>query len=287
MRKSSKPKEPPAAKAPPGDSFSRWCKWWSRFPDRASLARAKSADLLNMMNFWIALPLFWTPPSSGAARAAWSVYGARAADALALAAAARALDGLKIEAAHKVFREHIDLAKYYKKAAEDEANKNKGGYTLFHYSDMLLEVFPAGRGPSEQERAAFREGLKELKRLSYKLETEAAVPAARAKRAENRRRRPPLASKVRPLTAKQTEALQIVGECKGSYADAAKRMGLNRKTVKQHYEVACRKMGYSVSKTKTLSIPLDRRGQENVAGPDDGPAALESRKPVVSRDRRG
>ena len=275
---SAEPKDRPLpaapAEAPPGDSFVKWCNWWSQFPDRAALSRAKPAALLKMMLFWNSLPLFWTPPSSGAGRASWCVYGARAAEALVLAAAARPpLDGLKIEAAHKIFRQYIDSAKYYKKAAEDEAHKNKEGYVLFHYSDTLLEVL-ADHGPSEPECETFRQGLDELKRLSLRLESEAAEAGGQPAGGlgKRRTRRPPFERKPRPLTERQTEVINIVGECKGSLADAARRLGIDRKSLKESYDAGNRKLASagvpipsSRPKPKTERLPKDPRGQVNVA----------------------
>jgi len=55
-------------------------------------------------------------------------------------------------------------------------------------------------------------------------------------------RRPPLEPKTRRLTPRQTEVMQIVGECKGNFAEAGRRLSLDRTTVKQHYAAALEKM---------------------------------------------
>jgi predicted DNA-binding protein (UPF0251 family) len=107
--------------------------------------------------------------------------------------------------------------------------------------------------------------------LVRKRENERAARKATAapllsKKVPKRRRRPPLARKVRPLTPKQTEAVQIVGECKGSFADAARRMGLDRKTVRQHYYAGMKKMGRAIGKKpKTERLSQDSRGQATVS----------------------
>ncbi|MEW6358495.1 MAG: hypothetical protein AB1696_19330 [Planctomycetota bacterium] len=83
---------------------------------------------------------------------------------------------------------------------------------------------------------------------------------------KKRRNRQPFTKKTRPLTDKQTEAMQIVGECKGSIAAAAKRLGRDHKTVRQHYDAALKKMGKKAVNhlIKKQRLPTDRRGQVNV-----------------------
>ncbi len=99
-------------------------------------------------------------------------------------------------------------------------------------------------------------------------------------------RQPPL--EVRPLTARQLEVMQIASECEANLAETARRMGLHRKTVEQHYRAACKKLGIraSTEKPKTDRIPLDRRGQEDIAGQGDGPAALPKVPAHAKRDKR-
>ena len=81
-----------------------------------------------------------------------------------------------------------------------------------------------------------------------------------------RRRRPPLTPKARPLTARQAEVVQIVGECRGDLAEAARRLGIDRKTVKESYDAGNRKLGIrAMPKPKTVALPVDRRGGITVA----------------------
>jgi predicted DNA-binding protein (UPF0251 family) len=84
-----------------------------------------------------------------------------------------------------------------------------------------------------------------------------------------RRRRRMTDAPPRPLTAKQTEAVQIVGECKGNLAEAARRLGIDRATLKERYEAASEKLGKRAVKHATKSLPTDRRGQENLSRYDD------------------
>jgi hypothetical protein len=82
-----------------------------------------------------------------------------------------------------------------------------------------------------------------------------------------RRRRPTTATK--PLTEIQAEVVQIVGECKGNVAEAARRRGRDRKTVDEEYKAALKKLGKSVVKATTQPLPKDRRGQENITDGDN------------------
>ena len=73
----------------------------------------------------------------------------------------------------------------------------------------------------------------------------------------------------KPLTPRQVEVMQIVAECKGDLAEAARRLGLDRKTVMQHYTAAEKKLGKAAVKHATCALPRDRRGQAHVAEGDD------------------
>jgi hypothetical protein len=101
---------------------------------------------------------------------------------------------------------------------------------------------------------------------------------------------------IRPLTPKQAEALHTLGECAGNYAKAARRIGIDRKSFEERCKAAYGKLGrkgtkrheMEINKALVAKLPRDGRGQEVVATHDDGPAALENRKPrKVTRNRRG
>ena len=91
-----------------------------------------------------------------------------------------------------------------------------------------------------------------------------AAPDLQDKPKRSRRRRRKTDAAPRPLTAKQTEAVHIVGECKGNFTEAAARMGLDAATVRQHYNAGMAKLGGKAVKHGTQRLPSDRRGQDNV-----------------------
>jgi len=94
----------------------------------------------------------------------------------------------------------------------------------------------------------------------------------------SKRRRPPYETKIRPLTKRQTEAMQIVPECKLNFAEAGRRMKLDPKTVRQHYFAGLEKLGPDAvraaraarQKAKTRPLPEDRRGQTDLYGDANG-----------------
>lgn len=85
--------------------------------------------------------------------------------------------------------------------------------------------------------------------------------AADKKKRSNRRG----ATEPKPLTAKQLEAAQLVGEYKGNIAAAAKAVGRDRKTIEQHYKVGLEKLGRKAVKHTTQRVSRDRRGQEDAS----------------------
>jgi len=98
------------------------------------------------------------------------------------------------------------------------------------------------------------------------------LTAITAKKTKQRRRPPSEDKSPRKLTARQVEVMQLVGECKGNFAEVGRRLRLDRKTVKEHYEAALKKLRQvgvkspeRKLKAKTTQLPEDRRGQVNVA----------------------
>jgi DNA-binding CsgD family transcriptional regulator len=82
-----------------------------------------------------------------------------------------------------------------------------------------------------------------------------------------RRRR---VQRARPLTPKQVQAVQVVGECQGNMAEAARRLGVHPATVRQHYLAATKKVPEVVSsvaraKLARRRLPADHRGQPTIA----------------------
>lgn len=75
-------------------------------------------------------------------------------------------------------------------------------------------------------------------------------------------------------TQRQLEVVQIVGECKGVFAEAARRMNLNESTIRQHYyaglENADAKNLNSKIKNTYRRLPQDHRGQADAFKDDSG-----------------
>jgi len=90
--------------------------------------------------------------------------------------------------------------------------------------------------------------------------------AAPAKCVARRRASP---RKPTPLTAAQTEAMQLVGEHKGNFAAAAKAAGKSRTMMIKLYEKATAKLGKKAVKHLTQRLPTDHRGQEIIAAEEE------------------
>ena len=128
----------------------------------------------------------------------------------------------------------------------------------------------------EQELAALvfeRTGLQPTE--FYRLSIAGRIPWLRRaikKPSQTRRaRRGTKLRKLRALTSAQTAAIQIVGECKGNIAEAARRLGKDRKTVEESYRTGLLKLNKTAfwNKGKTRLLPRDRRGQEVASDTDD------------------
>ena len=101
---------------------------------------------------------------------------------------------------------------------------------------------------------------------------EPSPPVGKGKRSKGRRKPP-----VKPLTAKQAEAVQIVGECKGNIVDAARKLGKDPATVRQAYQAAMAKLGQKAPvKHQTKAAPTDRRGGADVSDIDDARRGIDS-----------
>lgn len=85
-------------------------------------------------------------------------------------------------------------------------------------------------------------------------------PAPKPKTGTKRRRTAP----QRGLTDRQVEAMNVVAECMNNFAEAGRRMRLNPKTVRQHYDAGMAKTAAIQSgrgAPRTQAIPTDHRGQ--------------------------
>ncbi len=98
----------------------------------------------------------------------------------------------------------------------------------------------------------------------------AAETAGQAGKTTRRKKRGGKSRKPRPPTARQTEVIQIVGECKGNLAEAARRLGRNRKTIEETYRAGLARLGMVAVWHDTKLLPRDRRGQAAVSADDDG-----------------
>jgi predicted DNA-binding protein (UPF0251 family) len=108
-----------------------------------------------------------------------------------------------------------------------------------------------------------------------------------------RPRRPPLTPKDRPLTPRQAEVMQIVAECKGNLAEAATRLDIDRKSLKESYDAGMGKLAKAgvpipanrPKPKKNLSLDHQKKPL-TIAAQDEGPAFHVSPRRPPLRDRR-
>jgi hypothetical protein len=117
--------------------------------------------------------------------------------------------------------------------------------------------------PSSGMPSVISEGLLHTldRALSDLRQLAAPTRSDKRRRRSKHRRSPP--KKPRPLTEKQTEAMQLVGEHKGDITAAARAAGKSRQAMAKLYQKACAKLGQSVREKapQTRRLPTDRRGQ--------------------------
>lgn len=111
-------------------------------------------------------------------------------------------------------------------------------------------------------------------------------PAAQKGKGGKGKKRKRQSDVFRPITPAQAEAIQVVGECKGNIAEAARRLGKDPKTVKQSYEAGLKKIGGKAVKPTTKAIATDRRGQSDVADIDDARRDIDSDESRKFRRRK-
>jgi hypothetical protein len=88
--------------------------------------------------------------------------------------------------------------------------------------------------------------------------------------AKPKRRRRRETDGTRPLTVKQTQAVQLYGELKGNFTAVGKRMGVSRQMAEKHYNRAMKKLGKrAMPNHKTATLPTDKRGQANIVDGED------------------
>lgn len=90
------------------------------------------------------------------------------------------------------------------------------------------------------------------------------------KAARTRRRKRTGGQKPQKLTAKQTEAVKLHGECEANIAEVGRRMGISRKTAEQHIKAGFKNLGISMpQKARTQKVKRGKRGEDDVAEGDD------------------
>ena len=95
--------------------------------------------------------------------------------------------------------------------------------------------------------------------------------------ATRRRRCPPLEKKTPKMTKRQSEVLLLWPECRGNFAEIGRRLRLDPKTVKQHYDAAMKKLrdaGLPTPDQKlkptTGRLPESGRGEVDLYEDHDG-----------------
>lgn len=101
------------------------------------------------------------------------------------------------------------------------------------------------------------------------LKTRQAAASARLRQPKGKRRGKNKTG-MDALTPRQTEVYAKVEECGGNFSEAARRLGRNESTVREHYQAALKKLGkLAVEKPRTGMLPNDRRGGETLSEKDD------------------
>jgi hypothetical protein len=163
----------------------------------------------------------------------------------------------------------------------------KRGWAALQLLETTMPVFPTQVDEGDFSEGMGRPPVPEWARNAQRVAQSLAAPAAllkwrRAPTPKRRRRR------ERKLTARQIEILQSVGEW-GNCAEAARRIGIDPKTVREIYAAGLKNAGKLANKLigrpATVKLPTDRRGESQMADADEGPAAIRP-APGVRRDRR-
>lgn len=158
---------------------------------------------------------------------------------------------------------------------EEHIFKPRGPFKAW-FSWLKREVAEALTGPTEAESIRLEITLRSLLDMMRQDMLVAGVPHSVARwKSKARKRRP--SSRHATITDVQAHTLQIVGECNGNFAEAARKLGKDQKTVREAYEAGMRKLGAQTAKTlnqlrrteRPTSLPEDSRGQVNACAPSD------------------
>ncbi len=174
-----------------------------------------------------------------------------------------------LDADADTLKEHVEARAIAQRVCEliDAQRPFKAGiYSLggqrVHFSHPLERV----RWELEHEFKSF-DWAGQRERI--KAEAGALAPAQAGSKSPAKRGRRRSTGATKPLTDRQLEICQVVGECKGNIAEAARRLGKDRKTIKEAHDAANKKLGKIVVRHKTAPLPSDKRGQEALSKEDD------------------
>jgi hypothetical protein len=105
----------------------------------------------------------------------------------------------------------------------------------------------------------------------HALQEQAGREPGRSQQGETRKpkRRRKTARAPAPLTPKQVEAVQLIGEHKGNISAAARAAGKSPQAMTKLYEKASKKLGKKAVEHVTQRLPIDNRGQEAVAAEEE------------------
>jgi hypothetical protein len=133
----------------------------------------------------------------------------------------------------------------------------ESGVALRFADELRMKV--AQRLGAERIEEADRLALVQVEKT---LRADDPAAAGNRNKRQKRSRRRKANQPVRPLTAKQTEAVHLVSEHKGNFTAAAAAAGISRAAIKKRYDLAMKKLGKRAMPTaKTTRLPTDRRGQ--------------------------
>lgn len=129
-------------------------------------------------------------------------------------------------------------------------------------ADKVIEDFLVG---------ATGKNVPEIERM---LIVKEVIPlVARKEKRTGKKRRATSERKLRPLTAKQIEALTLCSEHKGNKAKCAATMGISRAAFAKHLDRAYKKLGQvHAKKIKMQRLPQDSRDQVDLASAHDSRA---------------
>ncbi len=222
--------------------------------NRASIAGKRAEQVAEGIDSVILPLLRVLKRTSRKSRAEYEAWATKKGPDAALEAPVRRADFDAFRYAHALLRNLLKTLGYRAEGRKDS--------TLRDYISTLIANAPDSSSQTWSFVTAQRVMQSNTGELLCHIEDIAATAGP-----VNRNKRGPYRKKgTCDLTARQVEVMQIVGEHKGNISEAARCMGLDRKTVSEHFNAACKKLGKkAMSKPRTRSLPQDNRGQANVS----------------------